>query len=46
MHYFKARKIVVVSGYPLGDILHNRDAMGRIMKWSMELAVHNITFVP
>ena len=45
-HYFEAHKIVVVSDYPIGDILHNRDAMGRIVKWSIELAAHDITFVP
>ena len=45
-HYFEAHKIVVVSDYPIGDILHNRDAMGRIVKWSIELAAHDITFIP
>jgi hypothetical protein len=45
-HYFKAHKIVVVSDYPIGDILHNRDTMRRIVKWSIELATHDITFIP
>ena len=27
-HYFQAHNIKVVSSFPLGDILHNRDANG------------------
>ena len=27
-HYFQAHKIKVASSYPLGDIIHNRDANG------------------
>ena len=27
-HYFQVHKIKVVSSFPLGDILHNRDANG------------------
>jgi len=45
-HYFEAHPISVVSENPLGEILHNRDASGRIVKWSIELAAHHITFVP
>ena len=36
-HYFQAHKIKVASSYPLGDILHNKDANGRdspFLKWS------------
>jgi hypothetical protein len=32
-HYFESHKITVVTDFPLGDILHNRDATGRISKW-------------
>jgi hypothetical protein len=32
-HYFQAHKIVVPSSFPLGEIIHNRDAHGRIVKW-------------
>jgi hypothetical protein len=38
-HYFQAHKIVVPSSFPLGEIIHNRDANGRIVKWSVELGV-------
>ena len=34
-HYFQAHKIKVASSYPLGDILYNKDANGRVVKWSV-----------
>jgi ribonuclease HI len=45
-HYFLSHKIKVVSSYPLGTIIHNRDAVGRIAKWSVELGQYDIEFVP
>ena len=36
-HYFDEYKISVITDFPLGDILHNRDATGRISKWIVEL---------
>ena len=44
-HYFDEHKVTVVSNFPLGDILRNRDATGRISKWSVELGAQNIEFV-
>jgi hypothetical protein len=38
--------ISVVSDYPLGDILRNQDATGRISKWAVELGALNIEFKP
>jgi len=43
-HYFESHKITVVTDFPLGDILHNRDATGRISKWVVELGALNIDF--
>ena len=43
-HYFQAHKIKVASSYPLGDILDNKDANGRVVKWSVELGAFTIEF--
>ena len=32
-HYFDEYNISVITNFLLGDILHNRDATGRISKW-------------
>jgi hypothetical protein len=45
-HYFEDHKITVVTNFPLGDILYNRDATGRISKWAVELGALNIEFTP
>ena len=45
-HYFQAHKIKVASSYPLGDILHNKDANDRVVKWSVELGAFTIEFTP
>ena len=45
-HYFLSHKIKVVSSYPLGTIVHNRDVVGRIAQWSIELGQYAIQFVP
>ena len=46
VHYFQAHPILVVTSFPIGDILHNRDATGRIAKWAMELGSFELTFQP
>jgi hypothetical protein len=45
-HYFQAHKIVVPSSFPLGEIIRNHDANGRIVKWSVELGEFEIEFCP
>jgi hypothetical protein len=37
---------LVVSDFPLADILHNRDATGRISKWAVELGALTLDFKP
>jgi hypothetical protein len=45
-HYFQAHNVKVVSSFPLSYILHNRDANGRVVKWSVELGALSIEFLP
>jgi hypothetical protein len=45
-HYFKSHKIKVVSSFPLGEILHSRDTVGCIVKWSVELGEFKLEFCP
>jgi hypothetical protein len=42
-HYFQQYLMTVVTGYPLGDILRNQDATGRISKWASKLGASTST---
>ena len=46
LHYFTDHEVMVITSYPLGDIIRNRDAMGRISKWALELMGHDIRYIP
>ena len=37
-HYFQAHEITMPSTQPLGDILSNKEASGRIGKWATEVS--------
>lgn len=45
-HCFDDHKVIVVIGFPVGDILRNREAVGRIAKCACELGAHDIEFRP
>jgi ribonuclease HI len=45
-HYFDDHKVIVVARFPIGYILHNKEAIGRIAKWACELGAHDIEFRP
>jgi ribonuclease HI len=45
-HYFDDHKVIVVTGFPIRDILRNKEAIGRIAKWACELGAHDIEFWP
>jgi hypothetical protein len=45
-HYFQEYSNSVITDYPLGDILRNQDATGRISKGAVELGALNIDFKP
>ena len=46
LHYFTDHKVMIVTSYPLEDIIRNRDATGRISKWALKLMGHNIRYIP
>jgi hypothetical protein len=45
-HYFDAYHIAVVTEYPLGDILRNKEARGHIITWEGDLDTYTIDFRP
>jgi hypothetical protein len=45
-HYFEAHPVTVVSSFPLGEIIRNLNAAGRIAKWYMELMGETLAYTP
>jgi hypothetical protein len=45
-HYFESHLVTVVSSFPLGEVIQNRDATGRIAKWVLKLMGEGITYAP
>nr|AAP06851.1 putative polyprotein [Oryza sativa Japonica Group]ABF95101.1 retrotransposon protein, putative, unclassified [Oryza sativa Japonica Group] len=45
-HYFQAHRVTVVTSYPLGQILHNREGTGRVVKWAVKLSEFDLHFEP
>ena len=35
-----------MSSFPLGEVIQNREAMGRIMKWALELMDQGVMYAP
>jgi hypothetical protein len=44
-HYFDGYQVVVKTSFPLGDIIRNKDANGRIVKWAIELCPYSLEFL-
>jgi hypothetical protein len=45
-HYFTDHKVTVVTLFPLGKVVHSRDATGHISKWALELMGYDIKYTP
>jgi ribonuclease HI len=45
-HYFQAHRVTVVSSFPLGEVVRNKDVVGHIAKWVVELSQFDVHFVP
>ena len=46
LHYFTEHEVMVVTSFLLGDIVRNRDTVGWISKWALELMGHDIRYIP
>ena len=45
-HYFESHLVTVMMSFPLGKVVQNRDATGRIVKWALELMGQGISYAP
>jgi hypothetical protein len=45
-HYFEGHSITVVSSFPLGEIVQNQEALGRIAKWAVDLMGETLSYAP
>jgi hypothetical protein len=45
-HYFESYPVMVVTSFPLGEVVRNPDAIGRIVKWALELMSQGISYAP
>ena len=45
-HYFESHLVMVVTSYPLSKVIQNQDAIGRIVKWALELMGQGILYDP
>ena len=46
LHYFTNHEVMVVTSFPLGDIIRNRNATGWISKWDLEIMGYDIRYIP
>ena len=43
-HHFELYPVTVVTSFPLGEVIQNRDVTGRIVKWALELMGQGISY--
>ena len=46
LHYFESHPVTVMTSFPLGEVVQNQDATGRIMKWALDLMGQGISYAP
>ena len=44
--YFQAHTIEVLTEYPMKQVLHKPETLGRLMKWAIELSEFDIRYKP
>ena len=45
-HYFESHPVIVVTPFPLGDVVHSQDATRRTTRWAHELMDQGIAYAP
>jgi hypothetical protein len=45
-HYFESHPVTVVTSFPLGEVVRNPDATGRVAKWALKLMGQWISYAP
>jgi hypothetical protein len=45
-HYFEAHPVMVVSSFPLGEIVRNPNAVGKVAKWFVEIMGETLAYAP
>ena len=43
-HYFESHPVMVVTSFPLGEVIQSQDTMGRTANWVLELMDQGITY--
>jgi hypothetical protein len=46
LHYCDSHHITVVNECGLGEVIHNREATDKIVKWAMEFIGQDISYAP
>jgi hypothetical protein len=44
--FFESHPIMIVSSFPLREVIQSHEVMGRIAKWVVELMGEGITYAP
>jgi hypothetical protein len=45
-HYFESHSVMMVTSFPLGEVMRNLNATGRIAKWALELMGQRNSYAP